>query len=475
MNTFRFKNQKYRFLVSFVALLFSFLIGIRPVVEQGLEMLFLLPLTLSVASLLFGDVFGYYKKNIALFIIYFVIALRYLVSPMLISLTGHTVSTLNPSIMGYKFAIVMMIVELFVILISIKIFWKNPAEYANKGTFPSVLRLSFPGLVMALFIFVLLIFRGNMGNVFSHLTVIMNFKNEVTPVYSYDLSLFMALKTFVFLIVASWIYRKQRNASPRNKFMYFLLLGLFAGLNVLIYDAEQRSVLAEMLIATATVLVFIFPKKKKVFIASIFTIAVIMLGVNFLKGTLNYNPENGTVINQFFFNYTSEVLELYTGNVSTMAQSYDAYGYIRGNMSPLTIFSDIVNYTGVITFPGLRNIYYLFQDIPTTPQLFQNSINGNAYIMTTAGLSIYYGSLGFGWIFNILTYVFMVKLIHYLHVKRQNSVHIGEIYVNSFVQILAALLLVNNLILFLQGATEIIFIIFLMIKVNDIGNHRIGW
>jgi hypothetical protein len=169
----------------------------------------------------------------------------------------------------------------------------------------------------------------------------------------------------------------------------------------------------------------------------------------------------------------SEVFELYTANVSTIAHSYDSIDFIRGKINFLTYFSDIVRHIGIITYPIIRNIYYLFLDIPTTSELFSLSVSNRGYIMTNAGLSFYYGGYLIGFILDIFSFVILIKIIHFLNYKQNKSVHVGMIYVYSFIQILVSLVIINNNLLFLQGITGYIFVVFIFIKINDLGKIRI--
>lgn len=462
------KNLSVKLLISIISVIIAIYIGNKLPVKNGLEFLYLLPLSLAVFSLLFGDVFLLYRKNVALFIIFFIIILRYLVTPFLISYTNHTVSTLNPSPEGFKFAILMMIIELLVVLASIKYFWKKDNNKTiKKENKDYTFKLSSFGAILIILTSMLLFLRGNMSNVFDSLTFFMNFSEQKEPVFTYDLLLFMVLKTIVFLSVASWAKTKYSKSKSMFKYVYILIALLFAGLNFLFYDADQRTMLAQLGIGTASVLVVLFPKQKKHFIVLILILVIIMLTVNFTTGTLFYDQD-------IDLKWTSEVFELYTANVSTMAHSYDIYGYVRNGMTEFTFLSDLVRYFGLITFPGLRNIFYYFLNISSTPELFQSTLLADkAYIMTTAGFSIYHGTLAFGWIINILTYIFMIKFIYEINLKQKATKHIGFVYMYSFIQILASLILINNLLLFYKGVTGYILLVYIFIKINDIGIRKV--
>lgn len=454
----------YRLITALISLIFTIFIGNRPTVAPGLELLFLLPLSMMITGILFGDIFCLYKKNIALFIIYFILMLRYLVTPFMISFTGHTVSTLNPSSQGYRYAIIMMIIELFVVMISIKIIWKKVKDEEIKQNLQNnEFRLTWVGIVLLILISALLLLRGNISNVLENMSFFLDFKKTSDSVFTYDFELLMVIKTILFLGVSSWASKKYEISKSSLKFLIIFLVLLFAGLNFLLYDADQRTVIAELAIATASVLVVVFPKKRKTFISITIISVLSILSVNFMMGTLFYDKG-------IDFKWTTEVLELYTANVSTMAHSYDIYTYVKSGMTEFTLLSDFVRYFGLITYPGLRNIFYYFLNIPSTPELFQSTLlEGKAYIMTTAGFSIYHGTLAFGWIFDILTYIFMVKFIYKLHTKQKQTKNIGYVYVYSFLQILASLILINNLLLFFKGASSYILLVYLFIKINNFG------
>lgn len=465
------RTEIIRVLVVIVSITSSIYVVMQPTVENGLQYLFLLPLSLGIFSMILGDIFIKFKENIALFIIFSIIILRYIVSPVLVSSTGHTVTAISPTKEGYYFALIMMIIELFFIMLTVKIYWKNITPgIESKNRKKNDFHLTSFGFLTLLLIIVIVVIRGNIDNVISHLSFFLNFRYEETPLYTYDMSALMIVKTMIFLSLSSWAYKKYLNRKSISKYYYMFLIILFAGFNIMIFDARLRSVLAQTIIATTAVLVYLFPKNRKKFITSFFLLAILVIGINFIFGTLRYDLyiNDSSYVSLTFLENISEKIELYTANVSTMAHSYDAYSYIRSGMSELTIFSDIIRSLGIITYPGLRTIYNAFGDVPTTASLFMNSLNGKAFIMTTAGLSIYHGTFVLGWIINILTYIFMIKFIYFFHVKQKTSHNIAKIYVYSYIQVVAALLLINNLFIFLQGVTGLILLLYLVIVINGL-------
>ena len=100
------------------------IIAFLNVVADGLTGLFLLPLSFSIAVVFSNNTLGYAKDSFGLLILYSLIILRYLVSPVLIALSGTLVPNVSTSAMGLQFAIFIMIVEIFVVVTAINSTWK---------------------------------------------------------------------------------------------------------------------------------------------------------------------------------------------------------------------------------------------------------------------------------------------------------------------------------------------------------------
>lgn len=92
-------------------------------VEEGLEIMFLLPMAFTICSLIFSRAFSYWRDNVAFVIIFASIIIRYLATPVLMSLSGTALSTVTPTPGYYRLAILIQVFELIVTLAIIDYVW----------------------------------------------------------------------------------------------------------------------------------------------------------------------------------------------------------------------------------------------------------------------------------------------------------------------------------------------------------------
>jgi hypothetical protein len=464
------KSITYKFYGTIISLFVMVFVTCFPKADDGLEMLFLLPAALALGSALLGDVFRYWKDSVGLLILYGLICVRYLITPMLIAVSGNTVALVNPSKEGYLFALIMMVVELFVVLISISLVWKPIVGLDEDICKKQEFRLTWVGVFAVMSLVALLIFRGNLPNVFSHFTSFLRYSTSQLDLFTFDMIGVLILKAFIFIAIVVWASKHyKRSESVINKF-FFAAIGIIIAIgNIIFYDHQARAMLAEIIVGTAATLIYCYPKLKKIIILFFSTGAIILVGSAFMTGTLFFNLGEVSLSNTNNMNRLSEVAELYSNNVSMMAFAYDQYSNISNQMSILTYFSDLINNLGFITIPGFRIIYYIFLNVPTTASFFMASLAGAGYILPMAGQTLYYGGISFGWLLDIIAFIICIRLMYYFHKKGKRSNNAGYIYVLAYCEVICSLTLINNFGIMLNTLTGIPLLLYLFLKLNEIG------
>lgn len=447
-------------------------VAVRPQARDGLGGLFLLPLGASLCCFFFSDMLARWKESLGLSILLTTVATRYVVSPVLIALSGHTVSNLSPSAAGYRFAILMSLLELFTVFITLKLIWK-PQLWYDRSLLRDTFHLTWVGVLVILGLGGLLMVRGRIGNVFSHLSFLTTTSTDYTPVYTYDLTAFVCLKAFLFIVVAGWAGRRHQKSKSHFRFLYVLIALSAAFLNVAFYDHTQRSVLVELTIATIAVLICVFPHSKKLFVFAGVGGIVILVGSSFLSHTMHMTMGEIKILNAAAFNNVSENVELYINGVSTMAQSYDSYEVVRAQMSLATYAKDFIQGLNFTSIPGLDKLRTLVADVSTTDYLFRAVFDRNSgYILPTAGQTLYYGSVTFGWLLDVLVCVVCVKLLFFFHELVRRTRNVAGVFTYTFFETVCGFCLCYNVTILLSCFTYLAFYIWLLMKLNTLGGRR---
>ena len=417
------------FAICLASVVIAIICGFCPVVREGMELLFLLPLAFAFCRFVFARTFQCWKDNLALTIIFASIYCRYLVIPLTISLSGTCLSTLNPSSSSYRMALFIQIFELFIALIAIDCIWlrykRNQNKYAtsvvwqNNNRIPADFRLSVLGFVFVIALILLVIVRGHMQNVFSHLSTWWSISSDTTDLYYYDLMAVDVVKNIIAITLISLFARVYHKSSSKFNRAVMLLLALLIGIaSTMYFQYTQRTAIAQVVLSVLFMMLAFFPQKRKLMLAVFGIGGMFFVFYVFAIGTMRYEVGGS---NENIIERTSEILELYVTGPTMVAISRDNYSHIVSNMSIATGLSDILNTVHIFgLFPFLRGITGLVSEIPTTNDLFKASINGFTYVMPNYSLFTYYFSNIFGWLVEVVSIFGIIKVICEID-KRKNK------------------------------------------------------
>lgn len=459
-----------KILIICIGITITILVAKKPIVDEGLNILFLLPASLTIAIILFNKVFKYFFDSIGLAILYALLLLRYYITPLLTAMSGYTVFKSEISLQGYRYAIILMIIELFTILLTIKIIWKK--KYKKEVIKNNYFKLHWTGFLTLIVLVSILLLRGKLNNVFSHLSFFSSISVSYENLYTYDMQAFLTIKSFIFILIASWAgSRYQINKNKIKRIIYFTIVVLAAFINAMIYDFSNRGTMVQIATSTIIVLYYYFSKKIKKVLPF-----VIIFGIWFVWYVFSFGTLANTVDNPFFqkADYLSglaHVAELYSNGVSTMAYAYDIRNFVYENMTLLSYFSDFVNSLSFITLPGFWIIHRIFKEIPSTLSLFGSTLNGRAYILPSAGIALYYGGLIFGVLVDIIFHILFIKMIYYFYKKRKTTNSIAYLYLYSYCEMICGFAIMNSIFLIIGWLTDLPLLLYCIIKINSFGKN----
>ena len=447
------------------------LVGFSNVVADGLSAFFLLPLSFAVACMFSYNAIAYAKDSFGLLILYGLITLRYLVSPVLTALSGKLVPNVSTSVSGLRYAVLFMIVELFVVVIAINVIWKPVSMKNLKRKSDTNFKLTWSGAIVCLFLIAVLLYRGTLPNVMEHLSFGNKYSYAYSELKTYDMSAVLALKAFLFLLIVSWASKKYHSTRSKSNKTIFMIISILAALgNAMVYNASDRGTMVMCAMASLSVLLYCFGKKISKFLPIIAVLGFVFVWSLFADGTLGVKEGESLLDRADYISDLSLVAELYSNGVSTEAHSFDMYDTITENISIETHISELIKSNNIFTLPGLWSVRRVVETIPSIQNLFKSTLRErDAFILPNAGLAMYSGSIYFGMLLDIAFHWLIVLGIYYFYKKKKNSHDLSLIYLYSYCEMICGFILMNNIMIAVSLLSAIPFLLYILLKLNKFG------
>ena len=460
-----------RNLICFLAGLTATLMCGIGTVTRGLELLFLLPVAFTICSLLFSRAFSYWRENVAFVIIFATIGVRYLVTPVLMTLSGTALTTVSPSPGYYRLAIFTQIFELFATLAVIDYVWtrhKRKVSFAEKSSAPSKVdfKLSWLGTLLLLALVVLEFSRSQFLVLMNRYSTWWRISNDFSAIYFYDYICVEVVKAVVAVsMIAFFAKQFYKTKSLFIRVVCYLLAVVMGASTTMLFMFDQRTSLVQLVISALMVLVAFFPDQKKL------SFTVFGIGGSFLVAYVFASGSMRTESGGGFVAELSKMAELYVSGPSMVAITQQKYGWVRSNMSAMTYLSDLITSSHIFgMFPFLRGINNLVAGVPTTNILFVQSLGGLTYILPNYSLWTYYATDLFGWLFEILSIYLVVRMICYADDKKKQVGDACYYYALVFTEtLLGQAVFVNNTFLLWHTFTGLPIWLLIFAYVNRLG------
>lgn len=402
-------------LIGVAAMLF---IALRPEPRDGLRLLWLLPFTFSICILFFSKIIDYHKDGVGLKILYSIILIRYILSPVLIAITDGAVGNgwIGSSSEGYQFAVLVSVIELLICCLTISLCWRKyfPKFQAQAFNDRDVTKsLTIGGLFLILMGIVLVFVRGIEGVASTFGFLLLDNKYQADYVDSYSIVYVQVIKSFLFVCILVWA---NKNYKKTNLFLWPLIAGIATFLNISTYFGYNRSSIFETAVASIFTLYAAFPKLKRVFTILLVPVAA---GVLFSLILIKQFGVNTQTVGQFDFlslSGVSNTLEIYTNGMWPLATSYDAVSWLQNRISPFTPVKDTTDNFYLFKVPGFTVFNDWLSDIDTSTQLYQiYTLPGT--VLPLSGQMMFYGGFVFGPLFALMANILAFYLLTFCELK----------------------------------------------------------
>lgn len=455
--------------------LISALICLFSTETDGLELLFLLPLSFTVCSFLFCRVFSYRYDNIALIILFATIFVRYLVTPVLMSTFKSELSSVHPTPDYYRLAICIQIFELYAVMIILDSVWTRHRKRKNlfvNSVYPNIIdfKLSWLGALFLLAIFGIVLIRGHLGGLMNRYSTWWHISSDMSAIYYYDYIAVEIVKSVVGILLISFFARRYRKSISKFKRAVYFMLAIAVSLGMtMFYMYELRTALVQLILASMAVMLGFFPNMKKILFIVFGIGGGVFVAYVFATGSMRNDGAEGS---KGLFTELCKMAELYVSGPSMTAITQQNYEWVRENMSIMTYVSDIITSTHIFgMFPFLRGINNLVVGVPTTNILFVESLDGLTYILPNYSLWTYYATNIFGWLFEIISIYAIIRLIGYVDNQKKKDADACHYYALAYVEILLGqAVFVNNTFLLWHAFSGIPFWLLIFVLINKLGS-----
>lgn len=351
-------------------------VGGVPAPRPGLDLLWLLPASFSLAVGLFGRIIPYHRGGVGLKVMYLIILVRYILSPVLITASSGELPLLAvpASADGYNFAVVAMMAELLVYCAVIRAFWQKRLSAlevrhtALRDHMPApVDGVTLGGLLLTSALLLVVASRGLTSLQSSMGFLLLTEKYEEIPVDSYAIIAVQAIKSFLFVGIAVACQRRYR---ARGGVWWFVIAACAALLNVSVYFGYNRSLVLQTAIATFVTMAFLFPRQRAATAAFLVPIAAGILYSMITLKQFATSVNNGPVQGQTTASI-SGVIETYVGGPWPLATAFDAASSIPSPVGLLTIARTYTDNIFVFKIPGLTWPNDVLAGVPSIIDLYQ--------------------------------------------------------------------------------------------------------
>jgi len=447
--------------------------------RNGLEMLFLLPFFFGLLSVYLLRI--YQEGGIGLKTFFIILCIRYLLVPLLISLTNGEFNTLpvsmpmiNASSIGYQYAVFVSIIELIISAAFINYFvHKLRSRLTKRKEILSIktsnLGLSFFGFI-ALTILVILLFTRDISKLmstFSFLTIEDKYIDAVSDPFGILISL--TIKMFAFILITTYCYKLY--LVKRNPIWVLISIAI-AFVNMSIYFGYNRSFVLQTGIVTIYVLYTTYPKYRRMFILGLAPAGIlIMLSMIFIK-QFGVSYFETTLSDQLNLSQISNTIECYVGGPWSLASGFDAA--INASFQPVeTFIKDFILNFFVFYLPGFEWVLNIFPDIVSST-ITHNVYTYSFQMLPLAANTLFYGGIIMGIPISISMYCIILKILVLFDYRSMKSIDIGNKYIYSLIAILLSFVMCYTWVTLIWSFSKNILWIVLLLFINKIHLSRNG-
>lgn len=460
--------------ISIISIIIALYIFTNPISTPGGELLFLLPFSFFICTIVFPKLILYQKNGWGLKIFYIVIIIRYLLVPFLTCTQGvfatgglscYSLTKISAP-ESYRYALIAMVLELFTSLFIInkyyeKTFNKMHRKEMLKGiTYES---LGFVGLSITLFFIYLIVSRGGIEN-FVRLGVVTENLNEdnQTGHHGIDVEIIKPLLGFLIITITGF-FRKRYD--KYNNIIFFIIPMVLAFFSCILIVGNNRMQMVYLALCAIAVLSKAFPNYSRGVKTIILpTLFVILVSFTLLK-QFGISVDSGGVGDLDNDNTIIGLTEYVCGPENT-AHTFDNSLNRSQYVSLSTFCADVLKFNHSLRLPILNEIV---KPVATEKTVIDYAVDAFEMISVAGQCSFYgHGAWG-GWILTVISFIIIARCLVIFEVKSKITEDLGTIYVYNWCAILFGVSMCYCLVTLWDNITYVPLWIWVLLKLNKIG------
>lgn len=457
-----------------VAVLFN-MKNMRP----GLELYFLVPLVFSICLIWVNNYFSIAEGGLALKIFFGIMVVRFVVVPLLISITNGQANVLpitmpmtDCSSEGYSYSIVISLIEMITCFAAIKYYgqrYQYRFENEDYSEYSCNIGLSVVGL-LAIIAFSVLLLSRNLTVVFStfnFLALDEKFDDPITD--AFGILAAQTLKTFIFLVMLTFCKKQYEKG---NTLLWTIVGAIFAVVNMGAFFGYNRSFVLQTAITTIFVLYYAFPKYRKIEIAVLVPIcATVVISMIFIK-QFGVSYKDASIAEQLNIAELSNTIECYVGGPWSLASGYDAAKSV--NFMPFErITKDFILNFFPSYLPGMEWCLDIFKNVLSSPEVHQVYTH-SWQMLPLSSTCLFYGGPVFGVLISIGAYVMLIKLLVYCDYRSKYSRDLMKKYIYTITAVLLSFVMCYTWVTLLWSFSKNMLFLAVCIWLNTIQITKSG-
>lgn len=454
-------------------------LAVSPTPRPGLEQIWALPASFGACCFAFGKVFSYHRGGLGLKLFYFIMFVRYMLTPGLIVVSGGRINATRMCLLdssSYEAALVIMLVELVVSLACIAVFY--PRAYlsacvkAHAGLSPSELSESVSvspvtpfGYMGCAVVAALLLAR--IGVWWPELEIPPFKMASGSTVITIDAIFFTVIVEYAFLLAVNEACRRRALGKPFGSMtLLALALACFA---ILAHFGEGRILVIEIAAAALFVLVRSFPKARRKFLLVAVPIALALSFSMFVTKQYDLEDAGDFDVSVLTLQGISNDIEEYTNGPWVVAVSYESSLNLSSEQSLQAFAKNLVDGTSRLAFiPGYSVLTGFAENYRSASDVMKSyfEVYDRGQMLSFSG-DWFIVANDIGWVIFPVAVAFAVRLLIWFEVRSKTERGVFRMYIFTWMSVLFGIMFMYCSQTLLFCWSKNILFLWLIVAAND--------
>ncbi|MFB5193648.1 hypothetical protein ACE198_01850 [Neobacillus sp. KR4-4] len=458
-----------------ISLIETFFLALAEAPRNGLEYIFLLPLTFGICLLMFRRISTFQTGGIGLKVAYFIAVIRYIILPLLLILSKGEVSAIRMSTVAeqsYYAAVIIQCIELVVFCATINYFYprvynREHRKYTNRARNKYPPYINFLGWCFLVVFGAILILR--MPVWLPALKIFLIKENSAETKILLENTMLTCVKIS---LLAYFAQKAAKYQSGTKKYVFWLMLTLIWLLfNALSYFGTNRVFVLENIITSIIIVCVALPKARKWVALIVLPLSFVLMFSMVIVKQFDLTSAGQFSASTLSIEGVSNTVEEYVNGPWTIAQTYSSAADVA-SLERVHAFSRdwIGGLSGISDLPIIKELVQSTSNWRSSSQIMKESFQAydRGQMLSFSGeVFIWFGTT-VGWLlFPLLNYL-AARCLIYIEVKSKIVDGLLYKYMYVWLSILFGLTYCYCVETIVFCWAKFIFIYWCFLKINSI-------